>query len=110
MAFRSFFDSELVQELIDLTGGANVRFRGEEFSMHFETPTPEIQGAFQAEFRGIAKILVGDRRRWDDLGPERGALIEIDEGSGWEGWKIADWRNTDDGRVVFIALSRAARV
>lgn len=110
----AFFDAALTQELVDVTADAMVRYRGREFAMHFETPTPEISEIFETTFRGVAKILIGERTHWPEAGPERGTLVEVKDlltnGGRWQEWKIADWRNTDDGRVIFIALSRAARV
>jgi hypothetical protein len=104
MAFLPFWDECISEELLEVTDGSLVEYRGAQFHMHFEFPTVEALMSFNTEVRGVARILIGPRSRFP-AEPELGTLITVDG----DDWVIGAWQNSDDGEVIFIALTQATR-
>lgn len=104
MTFKPFWDKHLVDEVVELTNGSLVDYRGQKFWMHCESPTPAILESFSGDARGVANILIGSRSRFPE-NVERGELITVDGND----WVIADWQNSEDGDDIYIALSRTTR-
>ncbi len=104
MAFLPFWDESLTDEVVELTNGSLVEYRGAQFQMHCESPTAEVLTAFETTARGIAVVLIGARSRFPAV-IERGDLITVDG----DDYVIGDYRHSDDGEDIFVYLTRTTR-
>jgi hypothetical protein len=103
VTFKPFFDVDLGQEILEVTGGVLVEYRGRRVRMHCEEPTIEVLNAFANRVQGIARVLIGQRSCLPNL--ERGKLITV----AGEDWVVGDFGHPGDGEEVIIALTHSTR-